>query len=63
MPPSLPLPFFGPIALLSQHTQSANRYLKNVPNVSSEVAESLLKHLIKSSKLNASTLRKLADHW
>lgn len=49
--------------LLTQHTVSANRYLKRLACVSADVAESLLKYLIKSGKLNVSTLRKLADHW
>jgi len=40
-----------------------NSYLKNLDNVSSEVAESLLEYLVKSGKLNATTMRKLADHW
>ncbi|EPB88666.1 hypothetical protein HMPREF1544_04538 [Mucor circinelloides 1006PhL] len=48
--------------LLSQHSLQMNSYLKNLDNVSSEVAESLLEYLVKSGKLNATTMRKLADH-
>ncbi|CEP16141.1 hypothetical protein [Parasitella parasitica] len=48
--------------LLSQHSSQINTYLKNLKSLSSEVAESLLGYLIKSGKLNASTVRKLADH-
>ena len=40
-----------------------NSYLKNLDNVSSEVAEQLLEYLVKSGELNATTMRKLADHW
>lgn len=49
--------------LLTQHSSSANRYLKSLSCISADVAESLLKHLIKIGKLNVTTLRKLADHW
>lgn len=50
-------------SLLTQHTVSANRYLKKLVYVSADVAESLLSYLIKCGKLNVSTLRKLANHW
>jgi hypothetical protein len=49
--------------LLNQHTISTTRYLKKLNYVSSELAESLVAYLIKSGKLNVSTLKKLADHW
>ncbi|KAL0140888.1 hypothetical protein V8B55DRAFT_1511305 [Mucor lusitanicus] len=48
--------------LLSQHSLQKNSYLKNLDSVSSEVAESLLEYLVKSGKLNTTTMRKLADH-
>ncbi|KAK4510806.1 uncharacterized protein ATC70_005240 [Mucor velutinosus] len=48
--------------LLSQHSLQMNSYLKNLDSLSSEVAESLLEYLVKSGKLNATTMRKLADH-
>ncbi|KAL9541508.1 hypothetical protein MBANPS3_009089 [Mucor bainieri] len=48
--------------LLSQHSLQMNSYLKNLDSVSSEIAESLLEYLVKSGKLNATTMRKLADH-
>ncbi|KAI7867073.1 uncharacterized protein EV154DRAFT_571777 [Mucor mucedo] len=48
--------------LLTQHTSSANRYLKSLSCISADIAESLLKYLIKNGKLNVTTLRKLADH-
>ncbi|KAI8647372.1 hypothetical protein BD408DRAFT_439203 [Parasitella parasitica] len=49
-------------ALLSQHSSQMNTYLKSLGTLSSEVAESLLGYLVKNGKLNASTMRKLADH-
>ncbi|RCH81586.1 hypothetical protein CU098_007550, partial [Rhizopus stolonifer] len=49
--------------LLSQHSTASNRYLKNLSDVSSDVAERLVKNLKEKGKLNASTLRKLTDHW
>ncbi|KAI8077945.1 uncharacterized protein B0P05DRAFT_118461 [Gilbertella persicaria] len=48
--------------LLSQHSTASNRYLKNLSDVSSDVAERLVKNLKEKGKLNASTLRKLTDH-
>ncbi|GAN01220.1 conserved hypothetical protein [Mucor ambiguus] len=50
------------LRLLSQHSLQMNSYLKHLDSVSSEVAESLLEYLAKSGKLNATTMRKLADH-
>ncbi|KAI8096087.1 hypothetical protein BDF21DRAFT_489497 [Thamnidium elegans] len=48
--------------LLTQHTVSANRYLKKIVYVSTDVAEHLLSYLVTCGELNVSTLRKLADH-
>lgn len=50
------------LVLLTQHTTKAQGYLQRLSDISSEVAESLLKQLIKNGKLNVSTLRKLANH-
>ncbi|CAO3657558.1 unnamed protein product [Mucor hiemalis] len=48
--------------LLSQHTIIANQHLRKLLFVSADVAEFLVAQLVQSKQLNASTLRKLADH-
>jgi hypothetical protein len=49
--------------MLTQYTTTANQYLKELVNISSDVAELLIKYLCESGKLNTSTLGKVANHW
>ncbi|KAI9487380.1 MAG: hypothetical protein EXX96DRAFT_628159 [Benjaminiella poitrasii] len=47
---------------LSQHSLNANNYLKDLMNISSELAETLLNYLMKNGKLNTATLNKLTKN-
>jgi DNA-directed RNA polymerase subunit F len=48
---------------LTSPTKQRSDYLKSLDQVSPEIAELLLNHLIKLGKLDRTVLKRLTSHW